>query len=92
MSSATSERTIDMLGKIFSHYGLPEQLVSNNGPQFVSFEFKKFMKENGIRHMLIAPCQSRSNGQAERFVATFKQAMKTGSFNRSQSGSNSNRS
>ena len=54
MSSTTAEKTIDRLRYIFSHYGLPEQLVSDNGPQFVSLEFKHFMKENGIRHLPVA--------------------------------------
>ena len=85
MSSNTAEKTIDQLRYIFSHYGLPEQLVSDSGPQFVSLEFKHFMKENGIRHILVAPCHPCSNGQAEHFVATFKQAMKAGSFGKALS-------
>ena len=80
-------KNTDRLRNIFSHYGLPEHLVSDNDPQFVSFEFKQFMKENEIRHILIAPGHPQSNGQAEPFIATFKQAMKARSFNRSQPGS-----
>ena len=49
MSSTISGRNIDRLRNIFSHYGLLEQLVSNNSPQLVSFEFKQFTKENGMR-------------------------------------------
>ena len=43
------------------------------------------MKGNGIRHILVAPHHPRSIGQAERFVATFKQAMKASSFGRAPS-------
>ena len=85
MSSTTAEKTIDRLRYIFSHYGLPEQLVSDNGLQFVSLEFKHFMKENGIRHILVAPRHPHSNGQVEHSVAAFKQAMKAGSFGRAPS-------
>ena len=59
--------------------------MSDNGPQFVSLEFKHFMTESGIRHILVAPRHPRSNGQAEHFVATFKQAIKPGSFGRAPS-------
>ena len=59
--------------------------MSDNGPQFVSLEFKHFMEKNGIRHILVAPHHPHSNCQAERFVATFKQAMKAGSFGRAPS-------
>ena len=33
-----------------SSYGIPEQIVSDNGPQFTSESFAVFMKMNGIRH------------------------------------------
>ena len=39
MATTTAQRTIVELRKIFATYGLPEQLVSDNGPQFVSAEF-----------------------------------------------------
>ena len=32
---------------MFAAFGLPRQVVSDNGPQFVSAEFEKFMKDNG---------------------------------------------
>ena len=76
MSSTTTGATIAVLRKVFATYGLPLHLVSDNGPQFVSSEFAHFMQANGVRHIRCAPYHPSSNGLAERFVRTFKQAMR----------------
>ncbi|KAG6923095.1 hypothetical protein G0U57_021612 [Chelydra serpentina] len=77
MQSTISESTIQKLWGLFSHFGLPEQLMSDNGPQFVSQEFPNFMKVNGIHHITSAPYHPSTNELAERFVQTMKQAMKS---------------
>ena len=80
MSSTTTAATIRELRRIFASYGLPEQLVSDNGPQFTSQEFAMFMRNNGIKHIHSAPYHPSTNGAAERFVQTFKRAMKANQF------------
>ncbi|XP_033729753.1 uncharacterized protein K02A2.6-like [Pecten maximus] len=77
MSSTTTASTINALRFLFASYGLPKELVSDNGPQFTAAEFATFLKENGVRHILSAPYHPSSNGEAERAVRTFKQAMKS---------------
>ena len=76
MPSTTSTATIEKLRDMFARYGIRDRLVRDNGPQFVSNEFSQFMSLNGIKHSLVAPYHPRSNGQAERFVQTFKQYIK----------------
>ena len=61
MSSTTSQLTIDVLRSILSRYGLPEQIVSDNGPQFTSEEFAHFMKMNGIKHILKRSMKASEN-------------------------------
>ena len=78
MASSTSESTIAMLRRVFAAYGLPEHLVSDNGPQFTSTEFQEFLQANGVKHIRTAPYHPASNGAVERLVQTFKQAMKAG--------------
>ena len=75
---------IGKLRSLFAAYGIPEELVSDNGPQFTSEEFSVFMKNNGIKHTTSAPYQPATNGAAERMVQILKQALK------SVSGSNIN--
>ncbi len=78
MSSTTAGKTIQALCHMFASHGLPEQLVTDNGPQFISDEFDLFMKSNGIRHIRSTPYHPSTNGEAERFIQTFKRSMKTG--------------
>ena len=47
MANTTAEETVDTLHSLFVRFGLPDQIVSDNGPQFMSGVFKSFVKENG---------------------------------------------
>ena len=76
MKSTTAEHTIHELRKIFSAYGAPKELVSDNGPQFIAENFQHFLKMNGVKHTLTAPYHPASNGAAERAVQTLKNALK----------------
>ena len=73
MQSITSEKMIEKLRPIFATHGLPQKVVTDNGPSFTS---KEFMSENGISHITTAPYHPSSNGLAERAVQTFKQGLK----------------
>lgn len=77
MDSTSSAKTIEVLRGLFSHYGVPEVLVSDNGPQFTSEEFAHFLTSNGITHKRSAPFHPATNGLAERFVQTFKHSLKS---------------
>ena len=69
--------TIEVLRNLFARFGIPEQIISDNGAQFVSEEFQAFVRSNGIRHITSAPYHQATNGRAERAVQTFKQALRS---------------
>ena len=77
MDTMTSTKTIEKLQSLFARYGVPSQLVSDNGPQFKSEEFHMFLKRNGIKHLTSAPYHPASNSLAERCVQSFKSAMES---------------
>ena len=64
-----------MLVNYMSRYGVIQELVSDNGPQFTSVEFKECLQGNGIKHTRSAPYHPATNGQAERFVKAVKQGL-----------------
>ena len=50
--------------------------MSDNGPQFIASEFVDFLKQNGIKQMLVPPHHPPSDGAAECTVQVLKQASK----------------
>ena len=78
MTPTTASKTVGVICQLFTRYGLPVQVVAGNGPQFVVEEFKQFLKLNGVKHITSPPYHSSTDGLAERFVQTFKDAMLTG--------------
>ena len=77
LTSTTSSNIISALKSIFSRHGIPETLVSDNGPQYSSREFTAFAKSYDFCHITSSPYFAQSNGQAERTVKTMKKLLKT---------------
>ena len=75
LSSTTSLKTIEALRSLFSSYGIPEELVSDNGPQLAAEESTKFMRQNGVKFTRVPRYHAASNGAAERSVWTAKEAL-----------------
>jgi len=74
--STSSAAAIDKLRSVFAAHGLPQTIVSDNGPAFTSVEFKEFLRHNGIQHVRSDPYHPSSNGLAERAVQTVKMGVK----------------
>lgn len=74
--SITADSTERMCREIFSRFGIPAVFVSDHGTQFTAESFQSFLKQNGITHKMGAPYHPATNGQAERYVQTFKQKLK----------------
>ena len=76
MSSNTVSKTIDILRQMFAVYGLPDQIVSDNGYPFISDDLATITKMNEIQNIRSGPYHPASNSLAERFVQLLKQALK----------------
>lgn len=57
---------------MFSRYGVPDYVVTGNGPCFASSEFAKFASQWNFQHVTSSPHYPQSNGKAENAVRTFK--------------------
>ena len=71
-SQCNSAKMITVLKELFAEHGIPEEIRSDNGPQFASHLFAEFTKDWNIKHSTSSPRNPRSNGQAESAVKIVK--------------------
>ena len=60
----------------FARHGIPEQLISDNGPQYISDEFKLFAREQDFEHKPVDPYNSQANGKVESAVKKAKKILR----------------
>ena len=72
LSTSTSNDVITHLKSIFARHGIPQTVMSDNGPQYAAAAFVKFAQEYGFAHITSSPRYPQSNGAAERAVRTVK--------------------
>ena len=72
LKSTTSSSVIKALKSISSRYGIPETVISDNGPHYSPYEFADFASSYKFCHVTSSPLFPQSNGQAERTVQTAK--------------------
>jgi hypothetical protein len=76
LTETSSSKVISSLKSMFSRYGVPETLLSDNGPQFASHEFDEFANAYEFTHITSSPHYPQSNGLAEQTVKTVKKLLK----------------
>ena len=54
-----------MWTNMITRFGVPQEIVTDNGPQFTSHNFKEFCKDWGIKLTFATPRHPQSNRQAE---------------------------
>lgn len=72
LGTATSQSVICKMKDVFARWGIPESIMSDNGPQYSSRQFAEFAKEYAFVHTTSSPHYPQSNGEAERFVQVAK--------------------
>ena len=76
LSTTTSSAIIHHLRSVLAEHCIPEELVTDNRPQYSSHEFTKFCSEWGIKHTTSSPLYPQSNGFSERMVPTVTNLLK----------------
>ena len=76
LSGTTATEIINHMKGIFARHGIPEVLISDNGPQYASSTFSQFSRDYGFSHYTSSPLYPQGNGEAERAVRTVKDLLR----------------
>ena len=60
----------------FATHGIPQEIVTDNGPQFISTEFSTYLSSSGIAHRKVTPYWPQANSEVERFNRTVEKAIR----------------
>ena len=71
----TAKAVVDNTKKLFAEQGIPQKVVSDNGPQFVAAQYNAFAETWGFTHITSSPHYPQSNGFIERIIQTVKYAL-----------------
>ena len=71
--SFPSRRVTGHLEELIECYGKPEYIRTDNGPEFISKEYKEWCKKNNITRVYSEPGKPMQNGYVERFNRTFRE-------------------
>ena len=77
VSSTSAKAVIPKLDRIFSAFGIPEIVRSDNGPPFNGNEFKLYSQEMGFEHRKVTPLWPKANGEVERFMQNINKTVTT---------------
>ena len=72
LSDFSSKSVITKMKQHFAVHGIPSKLLTDNGPQFASRQFKSFASEWSFEHVTSSPYFPQSNGFAENAVKQAK--------------------
>ena len=76
LDNLTSGNIICHLKSQFARYGIPDELIGDNGPQYASSAFTDFSRSYGFVHTTSSSHFPQANGEAERAVQTIKNLLK----------------
>lgn len=76
-ADVTASTVINLLEAVFSREGVPEELISDNGPQFRSAALAAYLRRLGVRHVFSSPYSPQTCGLVERTNRTVKGAIQS---------------
>ena len=76
LRSTTARAVLRTIKRNFARHGIPDECISDNGPQFISHEYTQFARDYGFTPITSSPYHSKGNGKAESAVKVAKNILK----------------
>uniref|UniRef100_A0A3Q3EW12 Integrase catalytic domain-containing protein n=1 Tax=Labrus bergylta TaxID=56723 RepID=A0A3Q3EW12_9LABR len=76
LDHSTCAQVIERLKTTFARFGILNEVVSDNRPQFSSAEFQELARQLDFRHITSSPHHPQGNGHAERAMQTAKRILR----------------
>ena len=81
-ASSSTALVIEALEAGLANYGVPEEILTDNGPQYVTWrgksQFTKQLEKRGIRQIVAKPKRPQTLGKIERFWGTLWRELLSG--------------
>lgn len=74
--STSASAVILLIKEIIRNHGVPHEIMTDNGSEFLSRELKDYLKNNSIKHSKTSPYHPQANGLVERFHGTLMNALR----------------
>jgi hypothetical protein len=81
-ASITAAKAVEFIKKIMYRFGIPNNIITNNGTRFTTREFRDFYADLGIKINYASVSHPQSNAQVERSNGMILQGLKPRIFDR----------
>ena len=73
----TAANVAQALGTVFSRFGFPQEILLDQGSDFMSELMQVFLNDIAVNHIRTSPCHPQTNGACERFNGTLKTMLRS---------------
>jgi transposase InsO family protein len=84
-ASIIGAKAVEFIKEIMYRFGIPNNIITDNGTQFAVREFKDFCADSGLKINYALVSHPQSNGQVERSNDMILQGLKPRIFDRLKS-------
>ena len=76
LKNCTADTVVNCLIDLCAKVGIPQELLTDNGTNFISKVIKQFCQTTGVHQIRTSPYHPETDGMVERFNSTLKKLLR----------------